>query len=695
MTVATRDGAGAWLRRAGWFLLALPALWQLVTLSWAIVHRVGYPYDLEWMEGGMLHHAQRISEGTGIYGPPTVDFIPYLYTPLYPGLLAVLGSIFGLSFALGRMVSVLSLCGIAVVVGAAIAGPARRAARAGADDRFAAWLGVLTALGLFAAGYPWTGGWYDLVRNDSFFLALVTVGLHCTIRWARLGTGWAGQGRTAAAAAILGLSFFAKQTGVVYVGGGAVIVLALNWRRVPIFVATAGAIGLGGKAILQRATGDWFWIWVHDVHQSHDFQMPRFWHSIRLLLGHFPLATTAIVLGLILVAACAIAKRQVPKAARPLLVWAPIWLLSIVVGGIGFGTQWAVFNAYMPALLHGGIACGCAMVAVASCARVLMPTELARRRFALIAPVVVIALAPGIDLWRARWSASDFIPSDADRAAGDALIARISQIDGDVWVTFDPWMAHLAGKRMYTHRMGVGDAGAGKKPIDVVGLDEALRDHRFAAIVLDDHGPFSSIAAFYRADDALPKEERPRLFVGITTSEGTPGQLRPASIWVPATPSKPPIGARALFDFENGSFDGWTPTGAAWGTHPESRELSGQSPVYRFRGRYFADSMHGGDKATGSLTSKDFPIDGLRISFLIAGGTDRGLRAELWVEGKPVRVAGPPKATDTMSEVKWDVSPFRGKTANLVLVDEATDPWGHMEIDDVLIWNDPSSTPKQ
>ena len=116
MTPTRRAQLAQWGWRAGWLLLALPALWLLATLAWAIAHRVFYPYDLEWMEGGMLHHAERISEGSGIYGPPTIDFVPYLYTPLYPGVLAVLGSIFGLSFALGRMVSALSLVGIAIVV---------------------------------------------------------------------------------------------------------------------------------------------------------------------------------------------------------------------------------------------------------------------------------------------------------------------------------------------------------------------------------------------------------------------------------------------------------------------------------------------------------------------------------------------------------------------------------------------------
>ena len=74
-----------------WLAFAIPAIYQVVLLVTAVGGRFGYPYDLEWMEGGLLQHAQRISDNQGIYVPPSVDFIPYLYTPLYPGLVAFLG----------------------------------------------------------------------------------------------------------------------------------------------------------------------------------------------------------------------------------------------------------------------------------------------------------------------------------------------------------------------------------------------------------------------------------------------------------------------------------------------------------------------------------------------------------------------------------------------------------------------------
>ena len=72
---------------------------SVTMLSWLLVTfagRVGYPYDLEWMEGGMLVHGHRVLNGEGLYVPPSLDFIPYIYPPLYSWVLAAFGAVFGL-----------------------------------------------------------------------------------------------------------------------------------------------------------------------------------------------------------------------------------------------------------------------------------------------------------------------------------------------------------------------------------------------------------------------------------------------------------------------------------------------------------------------------------------------------------------------------------------------------------------------
>src|SRR6266702_667106 len=96
-------------------LLFVVSAAALVNLAFAFARRLGYPYDLEWMEGGMLCHALRFVDGQPLYAPPSLDFIPYLYTPLYPFALFVLGKLFGVGYVLARALSILSFLGATAI----------------------------------------------------------------------------------------------------------------------------------------------------------------------------------------------------------------------------------------------------------------------------------------------------------------------------------------------------------------------------------------------------------------------------------------------------------------------------------------------------------------------------------------------------------------------------------------------------
>ena len=98
-------------------ILGILSLVVLGGFLFTTIPRLGYPYDLEWMEGGMLLHGLRVMNGEPLYGPPGPDFIPFIYPPLYSWLLALGGSIFGLDYWIGRS---LSLLGSLVATGALI-----------------------------------------------------------------------------------------------------------------------------------------------------------------------------------------------------------------------------------------------------------------------------------------------------------------------------------------------------------------------------------------------------------------------------------------------------------------------------------------------------------------------------------------------------------------------------------------------
>jgi hypothetical protein len=667
--------AGAFV---GWLILALPALYQLALLAQAIAGRVGYPYDLEWMEGGMLHHALRIRLGEGIYVPPSIDFIPYLYTPLYPTLLALFGGPFGVSYALGRAISIAGLIGIVGIAIASLLGePPRRAA--------AAWTGIALALGLFAAFYPFVEGWYDVVRADTFFLFMITAAIAGLPSWSKADDGIAGHGKVAAGAALMALAFFCKQTGIFYVAFGGLVVLAVNWRRLPIYVAMAGLIGLGGVWLLNQSTDGWFWTYVSEIHRAHDFNADRFYRSFRLILWHFPALTIVVATTLGVVAFTAYRTGEVPTAARPFALWTAAFALSTLVGAIGWGTQFAHFNAYMPALLHGSLAAGAAIPAMLACVQLLGGP---RRRAGSIATVcaMLTALPLAITCVTARWNPARFIPTVADVAAGHRLIQRIEAIEGDVWMPSHPWYAVLAGKVPHVHRMGIKDVTTGQTRT-IAGLDGKLHQHGFAAVVLDNRDLHTEIdlRRDYRPAFVLPAEERPRLYTGAT--------VVPDAIWIPAIPAAPPPPARAVFDFEAVRWPaGWRFTGTAWGTGPVGDPLPRQGIVFGASGARFATSMHGGDAATGYATSPKFVLDGAQLTLRLGGGTNAStLRVELWVDdpgapnAKSARTAiVPTPAGDGLRTVTIELGELRGKLGMLVLVDEAPD--AHLNVDDVWLW---------
>src|SRR5690349_6179857 len=121
----------------------LVALW-VVALVVVFAMRIGFPLELEWMEGGIVHQAHRLQQGLPIYPPPSADFVPFLYTPLYPMVLAVLGFVLPLGLPLGRVVSIAAWLAIGLGLRRAVLREAKPRAHA------------IAAVGLWCAGYVFT-----------------------------------------------------------------------------------------------------------------------------------------------------------------------------------------------------------------------------------------------------------------------------------------------------------------------------------------------------------------------------------------------------------------------------------------------------------------------------------------------------------------------------------------------------------
>jgi hypothetical protein len=112
------------------------------------------------------------------------------------------------------------------------------------------------------------------------------------------------------------------------------------------------------------------------------------------------------------------------------------------------------------------------------------------------------------------------VPTAQDRAAALRLIAELRALPGPLFIPFHSYYAVLAGKQPFVHRMGVHDVEAALgRP---AGLDQAIAEQRFAAIVLDWKsypGEWPNLDARYRLDRQLSEGvDSVRMFAGAQTS---------------------------------------------------------------------------------------------------------------------------------------------------------------------------------
>ena len=616
--------------------------------------RASFPLDLEWMEGGMLLHAARLGAGKTVYPPPSLEFVPYLYTPLYPAVLAVLAKVFPLGYLLGRTVSILAFAGS---LGAMILAAGREAP---APDTAGAALAVALGLGgagAVAAAYVFTGTFYDIVRADSLLLLLSA--------WALvLALVGRGLGSALLAGVLIALAFFTKQTASLLGIGLGMGLLFANWRRGLAYgLAAAVTLGAGLGWLALRSDG-WFWTYVFELHQSHGF-------SARLAFVDTPLRLlrflAPVLLALFVSLGGLLLGRDLRRTDAIHLLLA---LAGFFASCVGFGTRWAFDNAFIPAVFFPTFSA------------VVLSARLGTRGFlqpkaGAAAFVAVAGIALGLGALRPGFpDTGKWVPGPSDRAAAERFLAHLRSLPGRLFIPFHPYYAVLAGQPPHLHRMGVLDVAAALgRP---QGLDQAIAEQRFSHVVLDWKSQpwewpgleerYHDVHRFTDGVDAV------RAFSGAETS---PRRLLARTV----PPPELPPGGRRLYDFETG-YGGFAPEGDA-GFTPEGEAFAGgpapsQEGLF---GRRAADSRAAGLEKTGRLSSTPFLLDRPHLSFVLAGKPDPNLRVVLLVANEVARSASPREKPERFT---WDVSDFLGQPATLVVQDDSEK--AGLAIDDITVF---------
>lgn len=138
-----------------------------------------------------------------------------------------------------------------------------------------------------------------------------------------------------------------------------------------------------------------------------------------------------------------------------------------------------------------------------------------------------------------------------------------------------------------------------------------------------------------------------------------------------------------ITDFESDTFGGWTVEGDAFGSGPSAGTLPGQQEVKGFEGKKLANSYHGGDDSRGTLISPEFTIERDYINFLLGGGRSADTYIELQVDGNVVYKTHPIVDSETLQWMSWNVKDYKGKKAQIKIIDNQRGDWGHILVDQI------------
>ncbi len=335
-----------WLAWALWGL-ALSGLGYLAGLTlWLGVTGLLFPYQLDYGEGYVLHFVRQWSRGQPIYLP--VGEYPYItanYPPLAILLALALTPVLGLSYATGRVWTLLAIAAATAIVVAWVR-------REGQE-----WLPAFAA-GLIFLGSPYIYHWAPLFRVDLIGLALTLGGLYTVFlafprpatvpgRERRPGLLWL-------AVVLFVAGLYAKQSFLFAPGAAVAYLFFFVDRRQASKLAGAVVVLGGGLFLLINAlTAGGFWQGLV-VSNVNPFLWSEFWKQQADFFGTF--AVLALLTGWYLVDKFLLERTEPLRAkVSPLDLYLPAAVVSLWFAGKAGAWENYFFEALAVTALCGGL----------------------------------------------------------------------------------------------------------------------------------------------------------------------------------------------------------------------------------------------------------------------------------------------------------------------------------------------------
>ena len=452
MKTDTSDQTAKFLR---YLLLSVAICFLAIYLILAFL-RIRYPFELEWMEGACVDHVVRILSGERLYVSPSLDFIPFMYTPLYFYLSAAVSSIIGVDFLPLRLVSFVSSLGSFFLIFLFV------------KKETGSGFWAMVSSSLFAAAFRISGAWFDIARADSLFLVLILAGLYL-IRFKDSSRSYLLAGM------LFSLSFLTKQTALIISLPIMLYCVLSDRRRSVYFIGTVVVIIVASTYILNYIHDGWYAYYVSELPRGKPIVgsiFASFWTKDIILV-----LPVAFILSLFYVL---VQLRDPEKKSRLFYLLMPIamlggaWVTRLRLGSYD--------NVLMPAYAALSILFG--LGAYEAFQRIRSGSTNKRRLMEVAAYAVCI-----IQFLTLAYNPQRQVPGQADVEAGHVLIATMSQIPGEVLMPYHSFLPTLAGKKSHAHHQAISDIMVGDDgPIKDKLYDEitqAIGEQRFAALIFD------------------------------------------------------------------------------------------------------------------------------------------------------------------------------------------------------------------
>ncbi len=443
--------------------ISLGSAFILLVLALSIM-RLMYPYEIEWMEGAMLDHVVRILDGRPIYSAPTIDFIPWLYPPAYYYVVAEVAKIVGIGFFAGRIVSFASTLITAFLMGWMVLRITK--------NRIFAFL----TIALYFATYHATGYYFDIVRNDAFFTAIVVV-------LAFLPMLLSGKIGVISTALLFVVAFLTRQQAVFFLPP-LIVWFWLCDKKLGIgFTITAIALTLIAHFAIYSATHGWstFYMFTIPSAKRADFSIIRMFDAFpNFALGPFAASTIAmILLPLLFKEGGRGWLRGFFKSDTGLIVM--MALAALAAGAMSLGNEGGDRNVMMP---------------FAAFVLPLLPIALNKMKNAKPAFARYVYLAflfQFVALYFNPLSGKMVIASSRQRAGGDEFMRKLRSMPGEVYIPYHGYITRQAGKASHAQLLAtidvlrVHDTTSARLQAD---LDSAFARHRFSAVIMEESEAF-------------------------------------------------------------------------------------------------------------------------------------------------------------------------------------------------------------